>query len=629
MDLNASNDDRVNDNDALPATLPESRIHEVFGLNRIIVRDASGTLFEAQKTIKGRRVAVSMLAPGFSVVSKTLSSVEHNNICKTHQIIQRIDGQEAVVMDLPLGVPLTTLLETGTIFSINQAISILLQLLSAMHAVHKKDESLITLTENNIFIAEDSKGSLHLKLIGCGVGASGMDFRSPYYLSPEQIVDGNMRSPKSDLWAAGAVFFNLIFGHPPFEGEHAYDVAQKVMLEEPAYENQIRQVPSLVSDVLKKFLNKDTEQRFQSVAEAIAALLPLKAKFSDTAIPPQLPDLAYAATDPPGSPFDEIGGDELDASDAIVSHKDPDDDTTQNLAIDSANDLSSPALDRTVYATDTNSEGVPSSDFIEENFLVSFSAMNDIPDASLASCCDNNQNTTDPSSSYRNIDRSIEDSATDKSAEDLDTLINQDKSPEVMAQTKIDELAQANQEAPLSIDAIAEKLKQTAVTNIPSRQVPKADLKTTSKPAGKSSWITEFIAEQPKLFTALLVFTIATISFAIMLIFLLQSQGIRSHQPQPGTLQTHADRPSEENRPAARNPSKPPPVFIDLLRLPAGATVLLNDQPSEVPIRVPRSRIAIKLTVEAKGFKPFERLIVPDRDRKIMVEMPRRHRKGQ
>ncbi|MEO6058257.1 MAG: protein kinase, partial [Gemmatimonadales bacterium] len=102
---------------------------------------------------------------------------------------------------------------------------------------------------------------------------TGMSLGTPHYMSPEQAMGERAITARSDVYALGAMTYEMLVGEPPFTGPTAQAIVAKVLTAEPAgLVAQRRSVPPAVEDAVLTALAKLPADRFGSAAEFAAAL---------------------------------------------------------------------------------------------------------------------------------------------------------------------------------------------------------------------------------------------------------------------------------------------------------------------------------------------------------------------
>src|SRR5438067_6027101 len=94
-----------------------------------------------------------------------------------------------------------------------------------------------------------------------------------YYISPEQAESGRSADTRSDLYSVAAVLFEMLTGHPPFEGETAVDIVIKHMNEKVPSICCIRtDLPPELDQFMQKAMSKSPDDRYLTPKEFIAAI---------------------------------------------------------------------------------------------------------------------------------------------------------------------------------------------------------------------------------------------------------------------------------------------------------------------------------------------------------------------
>jgi serine/threonine protein kinase len=90
---------------------------------------------------------------------------------------------------------------------------------------------------------------------------------TPAYMSPEQ-VKGKDADPKSDIWAYGCVFYEMLTGTAAFGGETAGDVLAAVLRGEPDWSRLPGDTPEGIRRLMRRCLKKDPKERIQDIGDA-------------------------------------------------------------------------------------------------------------------------------------------------------------------------------------------------------------------------------------------------------------------------------------------------------------------------------------------------------------------------
>lgn len=107
--------------------------------------------------------------------------------------------------------------------------------------------------------------------------ATGVVFGSPLYMSPEQCM-GQDLDCRTDIYSLGCMFYELLTGRPPFSGKNPLHTFAMHIYEKPKspnlYLKKDDQIPEEAAALILKCMEKDPEDRFQSIKELMSALAP-------------------------------------------------------------------------------------------------------------------------------------------------------------------------------------------------------------------------------------------------------------------------------------------------------------------------------------------------------------------
>jgi len=237
----------------------------------------------------------------FAREAKAAARVRHPNVCQIYEIAEA-DDEPFIVMELLEGESLATRLGRGALPLI-EAIAVADEILAALVALHEQRMMHRDLKPSNIFLTRHG-----VKLLDFGLAreipgtavesedetasqltAAGSVVGTPAYMAPEQLraqpVDG-----RTDLFALGAVVFEMLTAKRPFAGATALEIYDQTMREQPMAltgSTSIRQLDG----VIRRALAKRPDDRFQSAAAMRDAL-----GLVDTSVDADDPPRAHAIT---------------------------------------------------------------------------------------------------------------------------------------------------------------------------------------------------------------------------------------------------------------------------------------------------------------------------------------------
>jgi len=183
-----------------------------------------------------------------------------------------------LVMPYYAGGSLADLLSRSRMLSFTTAASVAAQVACALDYANRHGVVHRDVKPDNVLFDEDG----HAVLTDFGIAtarfhgrltATGRAMGTPHYMSPEQAM-GRLVDGRSDLYAVGLLLYEMLTGHPPFDGADSYAVGYKHVHEQPAPPEQSRRdVPPGLSAVVMRCLAKQPGDRYDRGFELCDALL--------------------------------------------------------------------------------------------------------------------------------------------------------------------------------------------------------------------------------------------------------------------------------------------------------------------------------------------------------------------
>lgn len=231
---------------------------------------------EAMKLLPGALGADPEQAQRFEREIQVQARLHHPNIAALYTAI-RHESTNALVMEYVEGESLQRMLEAGPL-PIHTALDFAAQVLSALAYAHSEGVIHRDVAPANIIITHDRTAKLTDFGLARGLNdpritTNGAPLGSPWYMSPEQVRNVADVDARTDIYALGAVLYELLTGARPFDADNAFAVMRAHVESTPAAPSTHNRAisPALDAAILKA-LAKDPAHRFQSAAEFRQAL---------------------------------------------------------------------------------------------------------------------------------------------------------------------------------------------------------------------------------------------------------------------------------------------------------------------------------------------------------------------
>jgi serine/threonine-protein kinase len=256
-----------------------------------------GEVYRARDTKLGRDIAVKALpdlfqsnperVARFEREAQLLAALSHPNIAAIYGV-QEAAGSQFLVLEYIDGESLAERIEKRRALPLDEALAIARQLVDALETAHEKGIIHRDLKPANIMVTADERVKVldfglakalenpaaqdahglqvsHSPTMTLGATAAGVILGTAAYMSPEQ-AKGRAADKRSDVWAFGCVFYEMLTGRRAFDGEDASDTLATVLKSEPDWNAFPPEVPPHLRTLIKRCLEKDRKARIPDIS---------------------------------------------------------------------------------------------------------------------------------------------------------------------------------------------------------------------------------------------------------------------------------------------------------------------------------------------------------------------------
>ena len=263
-----------------------------------------GEVYRARDLKLNREVAIKVLPPSFagdaerlarfSREAQVLASLNHPNIAHVHGFEEFALGDQsagALIMELVDGPTLADRLAGGRL-ALDETLAIARQVVAALDAAHAqrivhrdlkpvnikvRDDGMVKVLDFGLakLASGDSSGSgaalANSPTLTAQSTQLGTIIGTAAYMSPEQ-AKGKAVDKRADIWAFGAVLFEMLAGRPLFDGETISELLASVLKDEPRWNALPAETPLAIRRLLERCLERDPKRRLHDIADVLPDL---------------------------------------------------------------------------------------------------------------------------------------------------------------------------------------------------------------------------------------------------------------------------------------------------------------------------------------------------------------------
>lgn len=269
---------------------PNMVLNHRYRIGDPIGRGGMATVYVAFDQVLEERVAIKFFHSGRSgqldpSIKRELilaRSLAHPNICRVFEISAWRE-HPFICMELLIGTDLRGKSETSC--DLRTAVDLLLQACQGISHAHERDVVHRDIKPENLFLTEEGE----LKVMDFGLAkdmrAQSTNAEDPVagtfgYMSPEQMQGLPSVGKPTDIYALGAVGYELATGRLPFHNAGIAELMTRTMLEDPAPPSQVAPIPDILDGVLMRCLARQPHDRYPSVNALMDDLVAVRGRLA-------------------------------------------------------------------------------------------------------------------------------------------------------------------------------------------------------------------------------------------------------------------------------------------------------------------------------------------------------------
>ncbi|MCW5836927.1 MAG: protein kinase, partial [Labilithrix sp.] len=280
----------------LPAPVNIGDIVDKYRVEHVVGVGAMGLVVAARHTTLDQIVAIKFLVEHrfgsrdesiarFLAEARAAARIQSDHVCRVSDVGMLPSGVPFMIMEHLEGNDLEDEIVARGQLDLVEAVDYVLQACDAIAAAHQLGIVHRDLKPANLFLARRPDGSRRVKVLDFGISKATTgkqrftretrSLGTPAYMPPEQVRDPMNVDHRADIWALGAILYEVLTGQMAFVGANIKEVLDRVLAEDPCPMPALRRdVPPELTAIVNRALARDRDARWPTAATFARALAP-------------------------------------------------------------------------------------------------------------------------------------------------------------------------------------------------------------------------------------------------------------------------------------------------------------------------------------------------------------------